>query len=109
MWRPWATPTATFLTWTPFRSWPTGTVSPLVVDNTFGTPYLIRPIEHGADLVVHSATKFLGGHGTTLGGILVDSGRFDWAASGKYPAIAAPNPSYHGVSPLFRPPVLPHS
>ena len=71
---------------------------PLVVDNTFGTPYLIRPIEHGADLVVHSATKFLGGHGTTLGGILVDSGRFDWAASGKYPAIAAPNPSYHGVS-----------
>ena len=71
---------------------------PQVVDNTFGTPYLIRPIEHGADLVVHSATKFLGGHGTTLGGILVDSGRFDWAASGKYPAIAAPNPSYHGVS-----------
>lgn len=71
---------------------------PLVVDNTFGTPYLIRPMEHGADLVVHSATKFLGGHGTTLGGILVDSGRFDWSASGKYPAIAAPNPSYHGVS-----------
>ena len=71
---------------------------PLVVDNTFGTPYLIRPIEHGADIVVHSATKFLGGHGTTLGGIIVDSGRFDWAASGKYPAIAAPNPSYHGVS-----------
>ena len=71
---------------------------PLVVDNTFGTPYLIRPIEHGADLVVHSATKFLGGHGTTLGGVIVDSGKFDWAASGKYPAIAAPNPSYHGVS-----------
>ena len=71
---------------------------PLVVDNTFGTPYLIRPIEHGADLVVHSATKFLGGHGTTLGGIIVDAGTFDWAASGKYPAIAAPNPSYHGVS-----------
>ena len=71
---------------------------PLVADNTFGTPYLIRPIEHGADIVVHSATKFLGGHGTTLGGIIVDSGKFDWAASGKYPAIAAPNPSYHGVS-----------
>lgn len=71
---------------------------PLVVDNTFGTPYLIRPIEHGADVVVHSATKFLGGHGTTLGGIIVDSGKFDWAASGKYPAIAEPNPSYHGVS-----------
>lgn len=71
---------------------------PLVVDNTFGTPFLIRPIEHGADIVVHSATKFLGGHGTTLGGIIVDSGRFDWAASGKYPAIAAPNPSYHGIS-----------
>lgn len=71
---------------------------PLVVDNTFGTPYLIRPIEHGADIVVHSATKFIGGHGTTLGGVIVDSGRFDWAASGKYPAIADPNPSYHGVS-----------
>lgn len=71
---------------------------PLVVDNTFGTPYLIRPIEHGADIVVHSATKFLGGHGTTLGGIIVDSGRFDWSASGRYPAIAEPNPSYHGVS-----------
>lgn len=71
---------------------------PLVVDNTFGTPYLIRPIEHGADLVVHSATKFLGGHGTTLGGIIVDAGTFDWAVSGKYPAIADPNPSYHGVS-----------
>lgn len=71
---------------------------PLVVDNTFGTPYLIRPIEHGADIVVHSATKFLGGHGTTLGGIIVDSGNFDWAASGKYPAISEPNPSYHGVS-----------
>lgn len=71
---------------------------PLVVDNTFGTPYLIRPIEHGADIVVHSATKFLGGHGTTLGGIIVDSGKFDWTASGKYSAIADPNPSYHGVS-----------
>ena len=71
---------------------------PVVVDNTFGTPYLIRPIEHGADIVVHSATKFLGGHGTTLGGIIVESGKFDWKASGKYPNIAAPNPSYHGVS-----------
>jgi len=71
---------------------------PLVIDNTFGTPYLIRPIEHGADIVVHSATKFLGGHGTTLGGIIVDSGKFDWAASGKYAPISAPNPSYHGVS-----------
>lgn len=71
---------------------------PLVVDNTFGTPYLIRPIEHGADIVVHSATKFIGGHGTTLGGVIVDSGKFDWANSGKYPAIAEPNPSYHGVS-----------
>ena len=71
---------------------------PLVVDNTFGTPYLIRPIEHGADIVVHSATKFLGGHGTTLGGIIVDSGKFDWKASGKYPAIADANPSYHGIS-----------
>ena len=71
---------------------------PLVIDNTFGTPYLIRPIEHGADIVVHSATKFIGGHGTTLGGIIVESGKFDWSASGKYPNIAAPNPSYHGVS-----------
>lgn len=71
---------------------------PLVIDNTFGTPYLIRPIEHGADIVVHSATKFIGGHGTTLGGIIVDSGNFDWKKSGKYPAIADPNPSYHGVS-----------
>lgn len=71
---------------------------PLVIDNTFGTPYLIRPIEHGADVVVHSATKFIGGHGTTLGGIIVDSGKFDWKASGKYPAIAEANPSYHGVS-----------
>lgn len=71
---------------------------PLVVDNTFGTPYLIRPIEHGADIVVHSATKFLGGHGTALGGVIVDSGKFDWEASGKYPAVAAPNPSYHGVA-----------
>ena len=71
---------------------------PLVIDNTFGTPYWIRPIEHGADIVVHSATKFLGGHGTTLGGEIVEAGRFDWKASGKYPGIAAPNPSYHGVS-----------
>ena len=71
---------------------------PLIVDNTFGTPYLIRPIEHGADIVVHSATKFLGGHGTTLGGIIVDAGKFDWAASGKFDPIAAPNPSYQGVS-----------
>ena len=71
---------------------------PLVVDNTFGTPYLIRPIEHGADIVVHSATKFIGGHGTTLGGVIVDSGKFDWTVSGKYPAIAEPNPSYHNIS-----------
>lgn len=71
---------------------------PLVIDNTFGTPYLIRPIEHGADIVVHSATKFIGGHGTTLGGVIVDSGKFGWKASGKYPAIADANPSYHGVS-----------
>ncbi len=71
---------------------------PVVVDNTFGTPFLIRPIEHGADIVVHSATKFIGGHGTTLGGIIVESGKFDWKASGKYTAIADPNPSYHGVS-----------
>ena len=71
---------------------------PVVVDNTFGTPYLIRPIEHGADIVVHSATKFIGGHGTTLGGIIVESGKFNWKLSGKYPNIAEPNPSYHGVS-----------
>ena len=71
---------------------------PVVVDNTFGTPYLIRPIEHGADIVVHSATKFIGGHGTTLGGVIVDSGNFDWKASGNYAPIAEPNPSYHGVS-----------
>ena len=71
---------------------------PVVIDNTFGTPYLIRPMEHGADIVVHSATKFIGGHGTTLGGIIVESGRFNWRASGKYPAIAEPNPSYHGIS-----------
>ncbi len=71
---------------------------PLVIDNTFGTPYLIRPIEHGADIVVHSATKFIGGHGTSLGGVIVDSGNFDWKASGKYGNIADPNPSYHGVS-----------
>ncbi|MBR0086807.1 MAG: O-acetylhomoserine aminocarboxypropyltransferase/cysteine synthase, partial [Lachnospiraceae bacterium] len=72
---------------------------PLVIDNTFGTPYLIRPIEHGADIVVHSATKFLGGHGTTLGGIIVDSGKFDWLANAdRYAPIAKPNPSYHGIS-----------
>lgn len=71
---------------------------PVVVDNTFGTPYLIRPIEHGADIVVHSATKFIGGHGSSLGGVIVDGGNFDWKASGKYAPIAAPNPSYHGVS-----------
>ena len=70
---------------------------PLVIDNTFGTPYLIRPIEHGADIVVHSATKFIGGHGTTLGGVIVDGGSFDWAKSGRYPWISEPNPSYHGV------------
>ena len=70
---------------------------PLVIDNTFGTPYLIRPIEHGAVIVVHSATKFIGGHGTTLGGVIVDGGTFDWAASGRYPWISEPNPSYHGV------------
>ncbi len=71
---------------------------PLVIDNTFGTPYLIRPIEHGADIVVHSATKFIGGHGTTLGGIIVESGKFDWKAGGRYPQIAEANPSYHGIS-----------
>lgn len=71
---------------------------PLVIDNTFGTPYLIRPIEHGADIVIHSATKFIGGHGTTLGGIIVESGTFNWKASGKYPNISEANPSYHGVS-----------
>ena len=71
---------------------------PVVVDNTFGTPYLIRPIEHGADIVVHSATKFIGGHGTTLGGVIVDGGTFDWTTGGNYPRIAEPNPSYHGVS-----------
>lgn len=71
---------------------------PLIVDSTFGTPYFIRPIEHGADVVIHSATKFIGGHGTTLGGVIVDSGNFDWKASGNYPAIASENPSYHGVS-----------
>lgn len=71
---------------------------PVVVDNTFGTPYLIRPLEHGADIVVHSATKFLGGHGTSLGGIIVDGGSFDWTVGGKFPQIAAANPSYHGVA-----------
>ncbi len=70
---------------------------PLVIDNTFGTPYLIRPIEHGADIVIHSATKFIGGHGTTLGGVIVDGGTFDWTASGRYPWISEPNPSYHGI------------
>ena len=71
---------------------------PLIVDSTFATPYLLRPIEHGADVVVHSATKFIGGHGTTLGGVIVDSGKFDWAASGKFPKLTEPNPSYHGIS-----------
>ena len=71
---------------------------PLVIDNTFGTPYLIRPIEHGADIVVHSGTKFIGGHGTTIGGVIVDGGKFDWKASGKFPSLVEPNPSYHGVS-----------
>ena len=71
---------------------------PLVIDNTFGTPYLIRPIEYGADIVVHSATKFIGGHGTAIGGVIVDSGKFDWEASGKFPSITEPNPSYHGIS-----------
>lgn len=71
---------------------------PLVVDNTFATPYLVRPIEHGADIVVHSATKFIGGHGTAIGGVIVDSGKFDWEASGKFPSLTEPNPSYHGIS-----------
>lgn len=71
---------------------------PLIVDNTFATPYLVRPIEHGADIVVHSATKFIGGHGTTIGGVIVDSGKFDWEASGKFPSLTEPNPSYHGIS-----------
>ena len=71
---------------------------PLLIDNTFGTPYLIRPLEHGADIVIHSATKFIGGHGTTLGGVIVDGGNFDWTAGGRYPQLSAPNPSYHGVS-----------
>ncbi len=71
---------------------------PLVVDNTFATPYLLRPIEHGADIVVHSATKFIGGHGTAIGGVIVDSGKFDWEASGKFPSLTEPNPSYHGIS-----------
>ena len=71
---------------------------PFMLDNTFGTPYLIRPIEHGADIVVHSATKFIGGHGTTIGGVIVDGGKFDWKASGKFPSLVEPNPSYHGVS-----------
>ena len=71
---------------------------PLVIDNTFGTPYLIRPIEYGADIVVHSATKFIGGHGTTIGGVIVDSGKFDWEASGKFASLTEPNPSYHGIS-----------
>ncbi len=70
---------------------------PLIIDNTFGTPYLIRPIEHGADIVVHSATKFIGGHGSSLGGVIVDSGKFDWVASGKFPQLTEPDPSYHGV------------
>lgn len=70
---------------------------PLIVDNTFATPYLLRPIEHGADIVVHSATKFIGGHGTTIGGVIIDSGKFDWEGSGKFPSLTEPNPSYHGV------------
>ena len=70
---------------------------PLIIDNTFGTPYLIRPIEHGADIVVHSATKFIGGHGSSLGGVIVDSGKFDWVASGKFPQLTEPDPCYHGV------------
>ena len=71
---------------------------PLIVDNTFATPYLVRPIEYGADIIVHSATKFLGGHGTAIGGVIVDGGTFDWKASGKFPSITDPNPSYHGIS-----------
>ena len=71
---------------------------PLVVDNTFATPYLVRPIEYGADIVVHSATKFIGGHGTTIGGVIVDGGKFDWEASGKFASLTEPNPSYHGIS-----------
>ncbi len=71
---------------------------PLVVDNTFATPYLVRPIEHGADIVVHSATKFIGGHGTTIGGVIIEGGKFDWEASGKFPSLTDPNPSYHGIS-----------
>ena len=71
---------------------------PLVVDNTFATPYLVRPIEYGADIVIHSATKFIGGHGTTIGGVIVDSGKFDWEASGKFASLTEPNPSYHGIS-----------
>lgn len=71
---------------------------PLIIDNTFGTPYLIRPIEYGADIVIHSATKFIGGHGTTIGGVIIDSGNFDWKASGKFPQFTEPNPSYHGIS-----------
>jgi len=71
---------------------------PLIVDNTFATPYLLRPIEYGADVIVHSATKFIGGHGTSIGGVIIDSGKFDWAASGKFPSLTDPNPSYHGIS-----------
>ena len=71
---------------------------PLIVDNTFATPYLVRPIEYGADIVVHSATKFIGGHGTTIGGVIIDGGKFDWEASGKFPSLVEPNPSYHGIS-----------
>ncbi len=77
--------------------WLMPTVLPLLIDNTFGTPYIIRPIEHGADVVIHSATKFLGGHGTSLGGVIVDAGRFDWKADAdKFPTLAKPDPSYHG-------------
>ena len=80
---------------------------PLIIDNTFGTPYLIRPIEHGADIVVHSATKFIGGHGSSLGGVIVDSGKFDWVASGKFPQLTEPDPCYHGVRFVVQPVRLP--
>ena len=97
-WKPWATPNSDIPDLDAIAEIAHKHGLPVVVDNTFGTPYLIRPLEHGADIVVHSATKFIGGHGTSLGGIIVDGGKFDWAASGNYPAIAAPNPSYHGIS-----------
>lgn len=96
-WRAWATRTPAWWIWDAVAALAHAHGLPLLVDNTFATPYLLRPLEHGADIVVHSATKFIGGHGTTLGGIIVDGGSFDWAASGKYPWISAANPSYHGV------------